>query len=222
MAVCDLPEAPRILDVGCGPGRQTLQLAALTPGRICALDLEARSLEALARNVRAGDLVNRITPIRGSMTQLCFADECFDLIWSEGAIYCMGFEAGLEAWKRFLRPGGYVAVTELTWLTNRPPEPARGFWKEHYSAMATTEANLAAIDRAGYERIEAFPLPESDWWNHFYAGLATEIEAVEHEFANLELGAGREVVDLMNREMEVLRESPGAYSYVFYIARKPK
>jgi SAM-dependent methyltransferase len=159
------------------------------------------------------------------MTELCFADECFDLIWSEGAIYSMGFAAGFEEWKRFLRPGGCLAVTELTWLSDSAPESARAFWKQHYPAMTDTRDNLAAIERAGYEPIESFSLPESDWWDHFYSGLAAEIESVEREYAQKEpgegLGAGRAVIDMMNREMEVLREDPDAYSYVFYIARKP-
>ena len=33
----------------------------------------------------------------------------------------MGFEAGLRAWEPLLKPGGYIAVTELTWLQPDPP-----------------------------------------------------------------------------------------------------
>jgi SAM-dependent methyltransferase len=155
------------------------------------------------------------------MAQLCFADACFDLIWSEGAIYCMGFEAGVEAWKRYLRPGGCLAVTELTWLTDRAPEPARLFWQQQYPAMATTQQNLEAMDRAGYRRIDHFVLPESDWWDHFYAGLTVQIESVKREFSADEFGEGRAVVDESEQEMELVRRYPDAFSYVFYIAQKP-
>jgi len=219
MAVPDLPDEPEILDIGCGPGRQTLQLAEQTGGRVSAVDLHPGSLRALERRARERGLADRIAPIRGSMAELCFGEGCFDLIWSEGAIYCMGFEAGLAAWKRYLRPGGCLAISELTWLTDHAPEPAREFWRQHYPAMKPTRENFVTIDRVGYQRIDSFPLPESDWWDHYYAGLAIEIERVTDEFD--ELGEGLAVIDQCNLEMEVLRKNPGTYSYVFYIARKP-
>ena len=68
---------------------------------------------------------NRIDAQAGDMTQLTFADETFDAIWSEGAIYNIGFGKGLSEWRRFLKPGGIIAVTDASWLTlDRPSEIA--------------------------------------------------------------------------------------------------
>jgi SAM-dependent methyltransferase len=62
---------------------------------------------------------NKITTLEKSMDALDFDDETFDIIWSEGAIYIMGFETGVKQWRNFLKPGGYLAVSEITWLTNK-------------------------------------------------------------------------------------------------------
>ena len=73
------------------------------------------------------------------MRQLEFAPGSFDLIWSEGAIYNIGFRAGLEAWRPLLVKGGCMAVSEATWLTEDRPAEARAFWQEGYPALMVTD-----------------------------------------------------------------------------------
>lgn len=62
----------------------------------------------------ASGVAERVKALNMSMLQLSFPPESFDLIWSEGAIYIMGFGNGLTAWKPLLRRGGYVVVSELS------------------------------------------------------------------------------------------------------------
>ena len=62
---------------------------------------------------------------------LPFEPSSFDVIWSEGAIYVIGFEAGLAKVKEYVKPGGYVAVSEAVWLAENPPQAAVEFWKEY-------------------------------------------------------------------------------------------
>ena len=157
------------------------------------------------------------------MTQLCFSDEAFDLIWSEGAIYCMGFASGLAAWKRYLLPGGYLAVTQLTWLTPSPPRTTQRYWEKHYPEMVDVSDNLAAIDRAGYRQICNFALPESDWWDHFYRDLSAELAEYRqrHQGNDGDSLEEQTLIEEFESEMEALRESQGSYSYVFYVMQKP-
>ena len=64
--------------------------------------------------------LSSIETLAKSMDSLTFAEESLDLIWSEGAIYNMGFGKGIEAWRPFLRSGGVLAVSEITWLRPNP------------------------------------------------------------------------------------------------------
>ena len=128
LALCgDLPAAPRVLDLGCGPGAQTLTLAeALPTARIIALDLVAEFLAELrARADVRGEVAGRIETLQGDMADLPFAEGSFDLLWSEGAAYSMGFFAALAAWRRLLVDGGCLAVSELVWLDRSPPAEVR-------------------------------------------------------------------------------------------------
>ena len=117
-----LPAQAAILDVGCGPGMQTLELASLTDGKVTAVDTHQPYLDELCRQARDRGLSHRIETINRSMQELGLEDASFDAIWSEGAIYVMGFENGLRAWRRLHKPGGYIAVSELAWLKPEPPE----------------------------------------------------------------------------------------------------
>lgn len=220
-AIGPLPDTPQILDIGCGPGRQTLRLADATRGHVFALDLSQSSLATLDGRAREAGLERRISPVRASMSQLCFPDRAFDLIWSEGAIYCMGFSAGLQAWRRVLRPGGFLAVTELAWLRENPPDETRQFWSANYPGMSETGENRASIARAGYELIDEFALPESDWWDHYYGDLEKRLENFAEGFEGADREIAGAVAGQVNAEIETLRNSRGSYGYVFYIMRNP-
>jgi SAM-dependent methyltransferase len=214
----ELPSRPRILDVGCGPGMQTLDLARLTGGDITAVDNHPPYLEALRTHIDAQGLEARVRPVNGDMTALDFEPEHFDLIWSEGAIYIMGFEQGLRQWRRLLKPSGYLAVTELSWLIDNPPDAVRSFWAEGYPAMQTIDANLAIIEASGYQLINHFTLPSSDWWADYYNPIADKLPAFREKYhANT---AAQKVAEMELAEMRLFREYETTYGYVFYTMQR--
>lgn len=139
-----LPVHPQIADMGCGPGMQTLELARISGGAIHALDTHQPFLDELNRRAAAAGLADRITTLNVSMAESPFEPASLDLIWSEGAIYIIGFAAGLRRWRPLLKPGGCVAVTELSWLKPAAPEQARAFWADGYPGMCSVAENLAA------------------------------------------------------------------------------
>ena len=214
-----LPVHPNVLDVGCGPGAQTLVLARLTRGMVTAVDLHQPFLDELMRRARVAGLAETIRPVRASMEALPFGPESFDVVWSEGAIYLMGFERGLRAWHPLVRPGGYVVVSELSWLVDDPPAPARAFWAEAYPAMNSVAANRAVIERCGYDRISNFVLPKHGWLADYYDPLAHRIGALEREHAD-DPGALRMLAG-ERREIDLFHAHGESYGYVFYAMRRP-
>jgi ubiquinone/menaquinone biosynthesis C-methylase UbiE len=150
-----LPENPRILDIGCGPGMQTIELSKLSSVRIVALDNHQPFLEDLSRRAEKEGVSDRIRPVKGDMFNLNYENNSFDLIWSEGAIYIIGFEKGLREWKKFLTANEYLVVSELSWLRPDLPEEVRTFMEECYPAIKTIKENLAVAQKSGY-RIVGF------------------------------------------------------------------
>ena len=97
-----------------------------------AVDNHPPFLETLNRRIQGAGLENRVSVVLGDMFNLDFAAESFDVIWSEGAIYIRGFEKGLREWRQLLKAGGFIAVSELTWLKPFPPAQVKAFWHDSY------------------------------------------------------------------------------------------
>jgi len=129
-------------DIGCGTGAQTLTLAAATTGRITALDRSLVISGRCAGRDRPG-LTSRVPVCQGDMRALPFREASFDLIWSEGAVYIMGFDAGLTQWRRGSSPG-ILAVSELSWFRPDPPAELKAFLDVEYPALRDIETNLDA------------------------------------------------------------------------------
>lgn len=108
----NLNDQSLIADIGCGTGSQTMVLAQHTPGKITGLDLFQGFINIFNHNASQLKLQDRVKGIVGSMDNLPFHNEELDLIWSEGAIYNIGFERGLKEWRKYLKKGGYIAITE--------------------------------------------------------------------------------------------------------------
>lgn len=208
----------RVLDVGCGSGRSTLVLAEQTSARVDAVELLPALIERLDAEVARRGLDDRVRTHVADMNALPFSPGTFDLIWSEGAIYQMGFEAGLRAWRPLLVPGGHVVVTELSWRVPEPPPACRRFWAREYPGLASVQDNLQAAGRAGYDVVGHFTLPESAWWEGFYDPLSANLEALEAEgFEGDPLMA--ELVAANRVEIDLFRQHGDAYGYVFYALR---
>jgi len=213
-----LPPAPRVLDIGCGPGRQALVLAHRSGGHVTAVDVDPTNLSRLADAAADQGLADRIVAREADMRALPFQPGSFDLIWSEGAAYIMGFAAALAAWRPFLETGGAMAVTELTWLVDRPPAPAAAFWAANHPAMATVGENCAAAEAAGYRIVDTFALPAAAWWDEYYDPLSARAAELRRRHGG-DMAWVR-LLDAVEAEIDLYRRHAEAYGYVFYLLRR--
>jgi len=212
-----LPPSPRVVDLGCGPGRQTLVLAQELRVPITAVDNHAPFLAELEAEAERRGLRSLVRTRCQDFGQLGDAAGSFDVLWSEGAIYHLGWAGGLDRWRPLLTSGGLMAVTELSWLTDAPPAQARDFWREAYPAMGTIASNAAVARDAGYRVLDTFTLPATAWWDDYYRPLQARMAALQAEAARD--AALAEAIASAAREIELYTRYPDAYGYVFYLLR---
>jgi SAM-dependent methyltransferase len=212
LALCtELPDSPRILDLGCGVGEQTLQLAELLePASIVAVDSHAPSIERLRQALRERGLADRISARVGDMARLDLEPESFNLVWSEGALYSIGLEAAMRVCHGLLRPGGYLAFTDPVWRMDDPPPEVRAGFEQEYPTMGTVEDDLAAIREGGFELLGHFTLPDEAWWDDFYTPMELRIASLRDTYAGD--AEALAILDRLAEEPEMHRRHAGLYA----------
>ena len=213
------PSAPlRIADIGCGTGASTLQLARTLNAGITAVDLFPDFMDVLMANAAREGLSDRITPIVCSMENLPFGDGEYDVLWSEGAIYNIGFARGINDWRRFLKPGGLLVVSELTWITGERPEEIEKHWETEYPETGTASSKIALLEKSGYSPVAYFILPEHCWLENYYRPMQSRFPAflARHSHSDAALAITR----AENEEIALYEKYKSWYSYGVYIARR--
>ena len=213
------PVAPlRIADIGCGTGASVLQLARSLNADIKAVDFSSEFLEVLMGRALKDGLEGKIEPVLCSMDKLQFDDEEFDVIWSEGAIYNIGFEQGINNWRRFLKPGGVLAVSEITWISGDRPAQIQRYWEAEYPEIDTASAKIKLLEKGGYSPVGYFVLPERCWLQNYYRPMQAAFE--DFLLRNSRSEQAQAIVAAEEREIALYEEYGATYSYGFYIARK--
>lgn len=201
-----LPERPVVLDAGCGSGASTRVLAeaGLTP--IYALDLDLPLLKRVPNS-----------RIQGDLGGLPFAEQSFDLIWSEGAVYTIGFENALYAWRDYLRPGGCMAATDLTWMDEDAPEEIRSFWDANYPDMKTATYRMRQAEALGYSTLDVFPLPREAWTWEYYEPMKAQLDDLQTRYPDDQ--EAKAVVETLSAEIDMFERYGPFYNYVFYVLK---
>ena len=190
-------DEPRILDIGCGSGVPTMELARLGQGEVIGIDVDQSALDKLARNIREAGLSHRVQAVNCSISDMAFADESFDIVWSEGAIFAIGFNRGIQEWKRFLKPGGFMVV---------------------HDEKGNVEEKLEQISQCGYKLLDYFILNEDTWWTEYFAPLEkliaeSQTSCADDPYTLEERGQAR-------TELEMFRRNPERNNSVYFVMQK--
>lgn len=208
----------RIADIGCGTGAQTLVLAKELDARITAIDFIPEFLDRLDTSKKQKGLDAQIKTLTASMDALPFEEQSLDAIWSEGAVYNIGFEHGIKAWRRFLKPDGVLAVSELIWLTHERPSELEQHWIAEYPEVATASAKLSILEENGYAPVGYFALSEQCWVDNYYKPLQERFP--EFLLRNSHSEAARGIVKSAENEIALYARFSTFFSYGYFIAKR--
>jgi len=180
---CSIEHGQRALDVGCGTGALTAQLAARLGERaVAAIDPSASFVTALR------DRLPDVRAAIASAEDLPFADNEFDVALAQLVVHFMTDPvAGLREMGRVTRPGGIVAA--CVWDYSGQTGPVSVFWaaareldpsaRGESGLAGTTEGHLADLfDEAGLQNVRSSSLTVTrrfesfdDWWRPYTLGV---------------------------------------------------
>ena len=187
---------PRILDIGCGSGVPTIELAKLSNGEVVGIDIDQSSLDELDRKIKELGFSKKIKTLNLSLFEISLPDESFDIIWSEGSINVIGFERGLTEWRRLIKQNGFLVIHDEASISNK----------------------LSCIPSCGYRLVDYFLLPINAWWTEFFRPLERRINDLRHKYEN-----DSEDIKLLNKfqnEIIMVKENPQKFGSAFYIIQK--
>lgn len=208
------PKGPRVLDVGCGPGRQAVELLRSGAGTVVALDFLPEMIERVIAEAESEGVSDHLETVVQDMREMTFPASSFDVIWSEGAIYNLGFEIGLKKFKELIRPGGYVAVSEPVWLKPNPPSEVVDFWQE-YPEIDTVAAKLETIKRNGYTVLGHFVLPASAWTDQYYDPMEERMAEKVKDWRGIP--EAQAILSEARNEISLFRRHSDYFSYAFFV-----
>lgn len=219
LAGLDNTQALQIADIGCGTGTAGLDLVKNLNCNVTSVDFLPEFIEKLTSRAAHAGVTDRITPVVADMAALPFDEKSFDVIWSEGAIYNIGFEAGIRDWRKYLKTNGILVVSELTWLTERRPTEITEHWNQEYPEVATAGEKIRQLEQHGYKLLGYFPLSEESWNQEYYKPLQARYQSLKEEYPD-RLQAVQGFIDENEREIELYNKYKDFVSYGVYIAKK--
>jgi ubiquinone/menaquinone biosynthesis C-methylase UbiE len=188
---------PRILDIGCGSGVPTLELARLSGGEVTGIDIDDNALQRLEEKINTTNMGERVHVIHGSLKAMTFPEKSFDILWAEGSIFVLGFKQGLKTWKPFLKPDGYLVV---------------------HDAVGNLDQKKRTIPRCGYHLIDWFLLGAEIWWQHYYVPLKKAVQDLRQQKpTNRDL---KKALRRAEKEIQGYHQHPEQYNSVYFIMRK--
>jgi len=190
-------ERPRILDIGCGSGVPTIELAKLSDGEIIGIDIDQSLLNNLNRKIEDEGFSGRVRTMKCSLFEIDLPDESFDIIWAEGSIWIIGFEKGLKEWRRLLKSNGFLVV---------------------HDEIKTVSNELKKISSCGYKLIDHFSLPEDAHWTEYYRPLEIRIKELRKKYNNDP--EALKILKQHQNEIDMVKTNPKDYTSAFYLMQK--
>ncbi|MFO7656974.1 MAG: class I SAM-dependent methyltransferase [Bacteroidales bacterium] len=207
----------RMADIGCGTGFQTLYLAQHIKGSILAIDNYQPFLDELQQKAKAVGLGSVLSVQLGDMGTLDLPLSHFDVLWSEGAIYITGIKNGLQNWRKFIKPQGYIVFSDVCWLKPNPPAELADFWNSEYPGMMDDSQIRELIKDNDYTLTNEFLLPASSWVNNYYYPVSLNVARLrikyQHEPDKLE------IIESVQHEIDIFDKYSDYYSYMLYVVK---
>ena len=190
-------DKPRILDIGCGSGAPTLELARLSQGEVIGIDIDQPALDQFTRKIKEAGLTEKVKAVNCSMFDMDFAVDSFDIIWSEGSIYAIGFERGLLEWRQFLKLGGFMVI---------------------HDERGNVEEKLEQIYNCGYELLGYCILSKETWWTEYFAPLEKLI--AESRTSHTDDPKILEEIHQAQEELDMFKKNPECNSSVCFVIKR--
>jgi len=188
---------PKILDLGCGTGVPTLEIAGLSDGKIVAVDNDQTSLDVLRKKIEILNLKDRISIVQSSVFETDFPENHYDIIVAEGILHITGFEWGLSTFSRLLKENGYFMI---------------------HDEFRNEKMKLKLIAKYRFELVKFFIMDQQIWWDVYYGFMEKKIEDMEKTYPDNSII--EELIKPLKEEIAMFQKDPASNRSIYYVLKK--
>lgn len=154
--LCHVGDDQVILDVGCGVGATPCYLAKMYNCRVIGVDLLPKMIEQSRERARAEGVEERVEFRVADARELPFEDDVFDAVIVESVnTFFADKQRAMNEYVRVTKPGGYVGITEMTWLKPPSPETAEYYMRTVYADSLEAQGWKELLEGAGLRDVIA-------------------------------------------------------------------
>ena len=189
-------DRPRILDIGCGQGVPTMELARLGGGEVVGIDIDETALTRFRQRLEQSDVSDRVTVHRCSLFDSGLIAESFDVLWEEGVLHLLEPARSFIECHRLLRPEGFLVMHEkLVWF----------------------EAVQQRLPGWGMVLEDRHLLPWHFWWTDYGAPLERRVREFRESHGD---AAGSPELTRYANEVAMIKADPDQFDCGFFILQK--
>ena len=153
MELCHIKKGSYVLEVGCGVGLTTAYLAK-KGCKVVGIDLSEKMIEKAREKAKRKGLEDKIEFLVADAQKLPFKDNTFDAVISESVyVFIPDRKKAMKEFNRVIKKGGYVGITEVSWIKEPPPELRKQIRDFVQSDIPSTDEWKKLLKDAGLKEI---------------------------------------------------------------------
>ena len=164
---------------------------------VIGIDIDQLALDKFASKIPDSGFSDRVKALNCSLINMNFPDESFNIIWSEGSIYAIGFEKGLKEWKRFLKSDGYMVI---------------------HDEQGNVREKLDQISVCGYNLMGYFLLSQDTWRREYFDPLEKLVNEFQPKLTD-DPKSSDELIQAQE-ELEMFRKNHERNSSAYFIMKR--
>lgn len=200
---------PKIANLYPGTGEQIMLLSQkYKNAHITGVDSDGLFFSSINGKAKQANVHDRVQTMLSPLTRLPFEPESLDLILSEGAFEELDFGKRLYQWRKYIKPGGYLAMSELCLLTNKKlPDELYDYFDNayHNRELESIDYHIGQVKDAGYKLHTRIVLPDACWFEYF--------ESMKKEMEKL-------FAEGIEEDIERYLTYKEYFAYIYFVVRK--
>lgn len=215
--IAKLNKRSRVLEIGCGKGEAACTLAREFNCHVYAFDSEPDMIVYSRQKAKASGLDDRIEFEVKDGRDMDFGNGKYDMVLAEGGtLTYIGREEGVKYCAGILKEGGYLALTDLIYITKDVPKEVRDVYEGGAFQYLTEIGYREMLEKHCFEIVHLSMIPQSAWDRYYMSMRRRTMDPGGELFKGFK--------DSMRKEIDVYYNRGGMQSigYVYIVARLAK